>query len=66
MVVVSMEDLLEVINQVNLPGTIDRHPNWRQRLPVALEEINHQEGIHLVAEIMLSAGRATLFGAERD
>ena len=65
-VVVSMEDLLEVTNQVNLPGTIDSHPNWRQRLPVALEEINHQEGIHLVTEIMRSAGRATLFGAERD
>lgn len=36
---VSMEDLLGVLDQPNIPGTIDEHPNWRQRLPVALDEI---------------------------
>jgi 4-alpha-glucanotransferase len=36
---VSLEDLLGVIDQPNIPGTIDEHPNWRQRLPVALENI---------------------------
>ena len=36
---VSLEDLLGVIDQPNIPGTIDEHPNWRQRLPVALESI---------------------------
>ena len=36
---VSLEDLLGVIDQPNIPGTIDEHPNWRQRLPVALDEI---------------------------
>jgi 4-alpha-glucanotransferase len=34
-----MEDLLGVIDQPNIPGTIDEHPNWRQRLPVALDKI---------------------------
>jgi 4-alpha-glucanotransferase len=34
-----MEDLLGVVDQPNIPGTIDEHPNWRQRLPVALEQI---------------------------
>jgi 4-alpha-glucanotransferase len=33
----SLEDLLGVIDQPNIPGTVDEHPNWRQRLPVALE-----------------------------
>jgi 4-alpha-glucanotransferase len=33
------EDLLGVEEQPNLPGTIDEHPNWRRRLPVAAEEI---------------------------
>lgn len=37
---VSMEDLLGVIDQPNIPGTIDEHPNWRQRLPVALDKIS--------------------------
>ncbi|MCP3370834.1 4-alpha-glucanotransferase [Bradyrhizobium cajani] len=36
---VSLEDLLGVIDQPNIPGTIDEHPNWRQRLPVVLDEI---------------------------
>jgi 4-alpha-glucanotransferase len=36
---VSLEDLLGVTDQPNIPGTIDEHPNWRQRLPVALERI---------------------------
>jgi len=27
-----MEDLLGLIDQPNLPGTIDEHPNWRRRL----------------------------------
>ncbi|MGX1320304.1 4-alpha-glucanotransferase [Bradyrhizobium sp. USDA 377] len=36
---VSMEDLLGVIDQPNIPGTIDEHPNWRQRLPVTLDRI---------------------------
>jgi 4-alpha-glucanotransferase len=36
---VSLEDLLGVIDQPNIPGTIDEHPNWRQRLPVALDKV---------------------------
>jgi 4-alpha-glucanotransferase len=36
---VSLEDLLEVVDQPNIPGTVDEHPNWRQRLPVALDDI---------------------------
>ena len=36
---ISLEDLLGVIDQPNIPGTVDEHPNWRQRLPVLLENI---------------------------
>ena len=36
---ISLEDLLQVAEQPNIPGTVDEHPNWRQRLPVSLEEI---------------------------
>lgn len=35
---VGIEDLLGVVDQANVPGTIDQHPNWRRRLPVALED----------------------------
>jgi 4-alpha-glucanotransferase len=36
---ISLEDLLEVIDQPNIPGTVNEHPNWRQRLPRAIDEI---------------------------
>ena len=36
---VSLEDLLGVVDQPNIPGTVDEHPNWRQRLPVALDKV---------------------------
>jgi 4-alpha-glucanotransferase len=36
---VSLEDLLGVMDQPNIPGTVDEHPNWRQRLPIPLDEM---------------------------
>jgi 4-alpha-glucanotransferase len=36
---ISLEDLLGVIDQPNIPGTVNEHPNWRQRLPRRIEEI---------------------------
>ena len=27
-----LEDLADELEQANLPGTIDEHPNWRRRL----------------------------------
>src|SRR6202167_1788229 len=36
---ISLEDLLEVVDQPNIPGTVNEHPNWRQRLPLALDKI---------------------------
>jgi 4-alpha-glucanotransferase len=34
---VSLEDLLGVMDQPNIPGTVNEHPNWRRRLPVPIE-----------------------------
>jgi 4-alpha-glucanotransferase len=31
--ILPVEDLAGLIEQPNLPGTIDEHPNWRRRLP---------------------------------
>lgn len=37
--VLQIEDALGVIEQANIPGTTTEHPNWRRRLPVALEDL---------------------------
>lgn len=34
-----LEDLLGVVEQPNLPGTIDEHPNWRRRLEPPAREL---------------------------
>ena len=36
---ISLEDLLGVIDQPNIPGTVHEHPNWRRRLPLPIDEI---------------------------
>ena len=37
--VVPLEDLLGLVEQPNLPSTIDTHPNWRRRLPAPLDAL---------------------------
>ena len=34
---VQMEDVLLTTGQANLPGTVGEHPNWRRKLPLAVE-----------------------------
>jgi 4-alpha-glucanotransferase len=36
---IALEDILEVADQVNIPGTVNEHPNWRRRLPISLERL---------------------------
>jgi 4-alpha-glucanotransferase len=36
---VALDDILGVVDQVNVPGTIDQHPNWRRRLPVPIDAL---------------------------
>jgi 4-alpha-glucanotransferase len=42
MVAVQLEDLIGFAGAMNLPGTIDEHPNWRQRLPIMLEDMENR------------------------
>ncbi|MDB5360631.1 MAG: 4-alpha-glucanotransferase [Rhodospirillales bacterium] len=39
LMLVQAEDLLSVETMVNLPGTMDEHPNWRRRLPLSVDEM---------------------------
>ena len=36
---VQLEDALGLTEQANLPATVNEHPNWRRRLPLALEDL---------------------------
>jgi 4-alpha-glucanotransferase len=54
LLLVPMEDLAGALEQPNLPGTIDAHPNWRQRLPLD----NHACFADPAARLRLDAMRA--------
>jgi len=49
---IPIEDALEIKEQVNIPGTIDEHPNWRQKLPVSVEEFTHADSVVSLGKVM--------------
>jgi 4-alpha-glucanotransferase len=57
LVAVQAEDVLEMAEQTNLPGTIDEHPNWRRKLPFAGPEMARSPAMGHVAAMMKTAGR---------
>jgi 4-alpha-glucanotransferase len=57
LVAVQVEDVLEMQDQTNLPGTIDEYPNWRRKLPVAGEALGSDPRLMAVAEAMRADGR---------
>ena len=49
---VQLEDVFELVEQANLPGTIDQHPNWRRKLPVSLERWKADARVQRLSESM--------------
>ena len=50
------------IEQANLPGTTDAHPNWRRQLSCTLEEIIDGGELHRVAGLIEEARRRSAKG----
>lgn len=54
---VQLEDVLGLVDQPNLPGTIDEHPNWRRRLPATVSQIGSSHDFVVLAETLRREGR---------
>jgi 4-alpha-glucanotransferase len=52
---IPLEDSLECIEQVNIPGTVEEHPNWAQKLPVSIEQYWQTESVLQIAAAMQQA-----------
>jgi 4-alpha-glucanotransferase len=64
---VQLDDVLQIREAQNLPGTVDEHPNWRRRYPATVAEIAANDCLHRTAGIMAAAGRrSTSEQTERD
>jgi (1->4)-alpha-D-glucan 1-alpha-D-glucosylmutase len=49
---VQPEDAIGMLDQTNLPGTVREHPNWRRKLPLALERWSSHPEIAALAHVM--------------
>ncbi len=47
---VQLEDLVGMRDRANLPGTVDEYPNWRQKLPLTLEELPQSDGFRAMTQ----------------
>lgn len=57
LVAVQAEDLLDVAEQSNLPGTVEQYPNWRHKLPLGAAALADDPRLARTAAAMKSEGR---------
>jgi 4-alpha-glucanotransferase len=59
LVAVQVDDALGQVEQQNMPGTTNEHPNWRRRYPVAVGDLAEHAGLQAIAEIFRSRREST-------
>jgi 4-alpha-glucanotransferase len=62
MLLVQLEDLAGEIEQMNLPGTIDEHPNWRRKLQWTLDHLFHEPAVIRLSGAIAKARAAARHG----
>ena len=55
---VALEDIVGEREQVNIPGTVDEHPNWRRKLSIDLEDLRQSSVLCDIARIADEGGRS--------
>jgi len=58
LLMVRPEDILGLMEQTNLPGTRDEHPNWKRRLPLTVEALAADPRLRRLAAMLAAEGRA--------
>lgn len=54
LLLVSLDDIIGTINQQNMPGTLDEHPNWMQKTPLSLDELFKDSRFIDLAEMFMN------------
>jgi len=55
---VQLEDLLGMVEQMNLPGTVAEHPNWRRKLGHPVETLSEEERFERLTSVIDETRRA--------
>jgi 4-alpha-glucanotransferase len=58
LLMVRPEDILGLMEQTNLPGTREEHPNWKRRLPLIVEALAADPRFRRLAAMLATEGRA--------
>jgi 4-alpha-glucanotransferase len=58
LVAVALEDVVALQDQINVPGTVKQHPNWRRRIPLELNELRENQRLRDIAAVFRRSGRA--------
>jgi 4-alpha-glucanotransferase len=59
LVSIAIEDVLGLEDQLNVPGTVSEHPNWRRRWPVLLEDLASDQRLARIAGMFSRSGRGS-------
>jgi len=61
---IALEDVLELCDQANIPGTLEEHPNWRRKLSLEREHLRDEPRLGEIARNVAEHGRAALKSAD--
>lgn len=65
LMMVQVEDLLGLVEQANLPGTIAAHPNWRRRLPLTVADLFAESAAETATETATETAAGAVLAAVR-
>jgi 4-alpha-glucanotransferase len=54
---ISLEDILGLADQPNMPGTVNEYPNWRQRMSIDLDQLADHPMFLSIANVLAQEGR---------
>jgi 4-alpha-glucanotransferase len=66
LVMTQIEDVLGLVLQMNMPGTVNQHPNWRQRYAMDIETLAETPGLRDVALRLLADRDFRATGAKTE
>jgi len=52
LMMVQPEDWIGTVEQCNVPGTVDEHPNWRRKLALSIDELRADAAGERLAEVL--------------
>jgi 4-alpha-glucanotransferase len=57
LVAIALDDIVGEREQINIPGTVDEHPNWRRKLSLELEDLEGNAQLLRIAEVFAQSSR---------